>query len=217
MTYLPRLREWRRSHGRRIETRPPLFPGYCFFVVEAQWHAARWSVGIIGLIMDGIRPARVADAVIAEIRGREVGELIELAPPSPLRPGARVRILRGVFRDHLAVYADMKPRERVEILLQLLGGEQRVTLAKKDIEVCYECIGEFPAVSNRAQPCSPSPMTPRLPASRIQFAATRIRKCRRGQRLQTSKKLAAALAELHRLRAINCAAKTQRDPDATLN
>ena len=35
----------------------------------------------------------------------------------------------------LAIFADMKPRERVEILLQLLGGEQRVTLAKKDIEV----------------------------------------------------------------------------------
>jgi hypothetical protein len=29
----------------------------------------------------------------------------------------------------------MKPRERVEILLRLLGGEQRVTLTKKDIEV----------------------------------------------------------------------------------
>jgi hypothetical protein len=43
-TYLPRLREWRRSHGRKIETRPPLFPGYCFFVIEAQWHAARWSI-----------------------------------------------------------------------------------------------------------------------------------------------------------------------------
>ena len=27
----------------------------------------------------------------------------------------------------------------------------------------------------------------------------------------------AARAELHRLRAFNCAAKTQRDPDATLN
>jgi hypothetical protein len=33
----------------------------------------------------------------------------------------------------LAIFADMKPRERLEI--QLLGGEQRVTLAKKDIEV----------------------------------------------------------------------------------
>ena len=50
-------------------------------------------------------------------------------------PGARVRILRGPFTGHLAIFADMRPRERVEILLQLLGGEQRVTLAKKDIEV----------------------------------------------------------------------------------
>jgi hypothetical protein len=31
------------------------------------------------------------------------------------------------------------------------------------------------------------------------------------------KELAAARAELHRLRAIGCAAKTQRDPEATLN
>ena len=31
------------------------------------------------------------------------------------------------------------------------------------------------------------------------------------------KELAAARPELHRLHAIDCAAKTQRDPDATLN
>ena len=31
------------------------------------------------------------------------------------------------------------------------------------------------------------------------------------------KELAAARAELHRLRAIDCAAITQRDPEATLN
>jgi hypothetical protein len=41
--------------------------------------------------------------------------------------------LRGPFTGHLAIFADMRPRQRVEILLQLLGGEQRVTLAKKDI------------------------------------------------------------------------------------
>jgi transcriptional antiterminator RfaH len=134
-TYLPRIRERRLSHGRRIEVRPPLFPGYAFFVVEAQWHSARWSVGVLGLIMNGLQPAKVSDRVIDEIRGRERNGLIELAPPPSLRRGARVRILAGPFRDHLAIFADMKPRERVEILLQLLGGEQRVTLAKKDIEV----------------------------------------------------------------------------------
>ena len=36
-TYFPRLREHRISHGRRTEIRPPLFPGYCFLTVEAQW------------------------------------------------------------------------------------------------------------------------------------------------------------------------------------
>jgi len=85
--------------------------------------------------MDGIGPARVPDSVIAEIRSREVNGLIELDPPPAFRRGARVRILRGPFSGCLAVFADMRPRERVEILLQLLGSEQRVTLAKKDIEV----------------------------------------------------------------------------------
>ena len=134
-TYYPRLRDRRIRHGRRVELRPALFPGYAFIAVELQWHAARWTAGVINLIMDGVGPARVPDAVIAEIRRREVDGLIELAPPPPLRRGARVRILRGPFTDHLAIFADMRPRERVEILLQLLGGEQRVTLAKKDIEV----------------------------------------------------------------------------------
>ena len=134
-TYLPRLRERRLSHGRRIEVRPPLFPGYAFFVVEAQWHSARWSIGVIGLIMNGIHPAKVPDAVIAEIRGREVGGLIELAPPPALRRGARVRILHGPFTGHLAIFADSKPRERVEVLLQLLGSAQKVTLARSDVEV----------------------------------------------------------------------------------
>ena len=134
-TYYSRLRDRRIRHGRRVELTPPLFPGYCFIAVELQWHAARWTAGVINLIMDGVGPARVPDAVIAEIRRREVDGLIELAPPPPLRRGARVRILRGPFTGHLAIFADMRPRERVEILLQLLGGEQRVTLAKKDIEV----------------------------------------------------------------------------------
>ena len=34
-----------------IEIRPPLFSGYCFLTVEAQWYAARWSIGVIGLII----------------------------------------------------------------------------------------------------------------------------------------------------------------------
>jgi len=136
-TYFPRLREHRISHGRRIEIRPPLFPGYCFLTVEAQWYAARWSIGVIGLIMDGVRPARVADQVIDDLRKRERNGLIELPQRSELKPGDQVRILQGPFAGQLGLYAGMRAHERVLVLLALLGGQQRVELAKDSIEATH--------------------------------------------------------------------------------
>jgi transcriptional antiterminator RfaH len=132
-TYYPRLRDRRTRFGRVIENRPALFPGYAFVLIELQWHVARWAPGTLGLIMDGTGPAKVADEVIEEVRRREVDGLIEL-PKLPLRRGVRVRILRGPFSGHLAIFADMKPRQRVEVLLQLLGGEHRVALPADAIE-----------------------------------------------------------------------------------
>ena len=120
-TYFPQLRERRVSRGRKIEVHLPLFPGYAFVAIELQWHTARWCPCVLGLIMDGIQPARVPDSVIAELKGRERNGLIELPRPPGLRAGARVRILAGPFRGQLALFADMKPRERVEVLLALFG------------------------------------------------------------------------------------------------
>src|SRR5262249_21804116 len=134
-SYCPRLRLERRSHSRRIVTKPPLFPSYVFVAIVSGWWSARWCPHVVRLMLNGLTPAVVSDQIISEIRRREVDGLLELAPPPALRRGARVRILRGPFSGHLAIFADMRPRQRVEILLQLLGGEQRVTFAKKDIEV----------------------------------------------------------------------------------
>jgi transcriptional antiterminator RfaH len=133
-TYVPRLRVHRIVHGRRIELRPALFPGYAFVWIELQWHAARWAPGVISLIMDGVVPARVPQAAIDEIRRREVGGLIELARRG-IRRGDRVRILRGPFEGHLAIYHDSKARDRIEVLLQLLGGTRRATLESLDVKL----------------------------------------------------------------------------------
>ena len=132
--YLPRLRERRISRGRRIEVRPPLFPGYAFVLIVLQWHGARWCPGVAGLIMDGERPARVPDAVIAELHSRERDGLIELPKPPRLQPGDRVRIISGPFQERLALYEGQTPHERVAVLLQLLGGIQRTELAADAIE-----------------------------------------------------------------------------------
>jgi transcriptional antiterminator RfaH len=131
--YAPKLRERRTIRGRREDSEVPLFPGYAFVAIELQWHAARWCPGVIRLVMDGLRPAKVSDAVIEEIRSRERNGAVEL-PKRRLQYGDRVKILAGPFRGHLAVYAGLSGPERVAVLLQILGGAQRVTMAKQDIE-----------------------------------------------------------------------------------
>jgi transcriptional antiterminator RfaH len=131
--YAPKLRERRTIRGRREDSEVPLFPGYAFVAIELQWHAARWCPGVIRLVMDGLRPAKVSDAVIEEIRSRERNGAVEL-PKRRLQYGDRVKILAGPFRGHLAMYAGMSTHERVAVLLQILGGQQRVTIAEEDIE-----------------------------------------------------------------------------------
>jgi transcriptional antiterminator RfaH len=65
--YCPRLRQQVRSRGRKIVRTPPLFPGYTFVLIVSRWWDARWSAGVRRLVMDGELPAKVPDAVIAEI------------------------------------------------------------------------------------------------------------------------------------------------------
>lgn len=132
-TYLPRLRQHRVSHGRKIEIRPPLFPGYLFLRIELQWHTARWSPGVTRIVLDGAAPARVPDAVIDEIRSREGRNgLIELPPR--LKRGDAVRITAGPFRAVLGLYDGQAGTERVAVLLSVLGAQRRLVVRAGDVE-----------------------------------------------------------------------------------
>ena len=131
-TYLPHIRTKRVvPASRTIARTTALFPGYAFVLIELQWHTARWAPGVIRLMLDGERPARVPEAVIAELKGRERnGGLVELPPPPTFRPGDRVQITRGVFAGQFGLYAGMRPHQRVAVLLAVLG---RIELPKDDI------------------------------------------------------------------------------------
>jgi transcriptional antiterminator RfaH len=77
--YAPRLRQRRLSRGRKIDTTPLLFVSYAFVFIVDHWWAAHRTPGVIRLVRDGDCPARVPDAIIAELKQRERGGLIELA------------------------------------------------------------------------------------------------------------------------------------------
>src|SRR5262245_17548740 len=132
--YAPRIREQRVIRGRKTEIISALFPGYAFVLIALQWHAARWCPGVVRLVMDGLQPARLSDSVINEIQNRERSGAIEI-PRRALKHGDRVRILAGPFRGHLAIYDGMAAHERVGVLLEMLGRQQRVTIPQLDVGV----------------------------------------------------------------------------------
>jgi transcription antitermination factor NusG len=129
VTYYPRIRVARPS---RPDGSSPLFTGYMFVQIESQWHVAERSPGVIRLVKaDGGRPAHVADAIIGDLRRREdIDGLIALPAPPRLRRGAKVLITKGPFTDKVAIYQGMKPQQRVEVLLTMLGAQRQLMLPK---------------------------------------------------------------------------------------
>ncbi len=129
--YSPRIRSPR---ARREDDTRPLFPGYAFVLIVLQWHTARWSPGVVRIVLDGAVPAKVPDKIIAELRERERGGVVQLPAAPRLRAGDRVRVTRGPLTGFAGLYHGLSGRQRVEVLLTLLGGLQRVSLPHDAIE-----------------------------------------------------------------------------------
>jgi transcription antitermination factor NusG len=101
-----------------------------------QYQRTRHKEGVFQIIGPTKRSIQkgVADGIVAAIRSRERNGLVELPKPPRLKRGDAVRILKGPFAHDVGLYHGMKPHERIEVLLSLLGGSQRVTLPESDVE-----------------------------------------------------------------------------------
>jgi len=123
--YLPRIKL-----GMRRQL-VPLFPNYLFVRIHAIWYPVLSTVGVIRLLRNGERePSRIDEAIVREIRAREVRGVVRL--PRRIVPGDRVRIVRGSFRDHIGVYEGMSGKEREHVLLELLGRKVRIEMNTDD-------------------------------------------------------------------------------------
>jgi transcriptional antiterminator RfaH len=130
--YLPRYLK-RRSHARKIEKVPvPLFPRYMFVWIDIatqRWRSVQSTFGVSHLVLNGSDPAPLAQQVIGCLRAREdANGYVQLEQRPKFALGAKVRVLAGVFADNLALFDGMADRDRVAVLLDLLGRKVRVTL-----------------------------------------------------------------------------------------
>jgi transcriptional antiterminator RfaH len=134
--YLPVFRK-RRSHARKIDVvRAPLFPGYIFVAVDVDrtpWRCIDSTVGVSYLVRNGSQPAVVPPAVIQSLRESEDGHgYVTVAPPQ-LSPGEQVRITGGPFDNLIGRFERMNDRERVVVLLELLGRATPTVLPREAV------------------------------------------------------------------------------------
>jgi transcriptional antiterminator RfaH len=133
--YLPRFLK-RRRHARRVDNvAVPLFPRYLFVGFDhetARWRSIQSTQGVSHLICNGNAPTTLPESVVAELRRREDSNgFIRLDPQLPYGRGDRVRVVDGVFGDSFGLFEGMADRDRVAILLDLLGRKVRVILDRE--------------------------------------------------------------------------------------
>jgi transcriptional antiterminator RfaH len=130
--YLPKYLK-RRSHARKIEKiAAPLFPRYLFVQIDLatqRWRSVQSTFGVSHLVLNGSDPARVGPDVISSLRAREDdGGYVKLDPRPKFALGEKVRVLAGVFAENLGLFDGMADRDRIAILLDLLGRKVRVSI-----------------------------------------------------------------------------------------
>jgi transcriptional antiterminator RfaH len=130
--YLPRCLK-RRRHARKVEvTAKPLFPRYLFVTIDRtaqRWRSIQSTFGVTRLVSQGDEPVSVPEGVVNAIKAREDdnGYVVLNVHPA-FAPGDKVRVLAGAFVDSAGLFDGRADRDRVAILLEMLGRKVRVLL-----------------------------------------------------------------------------------------
>lgn len=130
--YLPRYLK-RRSHARKVEKiAAPLFPRYLFVRIDMatqRWRSIQSTFGVSHLVYNGPDPAPVAQQVVRALKAREdEGGYVKLDRRPSFALGERVRVLTGAFAENLGLFDGLADRDRIAILLDLLGRKVRVSI-----------------------------------------------------------------------------------------
>lgn len=135
--FLPRLRVERATRRGIVRVIEPLFPGYLFVrcAMPEQLGEVQRVSGISSLVRFGGRVPVVEEELIAELQ-ECFSESLPLEIEDRLAPGDEVLVGEGAFAGMRAhVLRVMPARQRVQVLLDILGGPTPVEVARHALVV----------------------------------------------------------------------------------
>ena len=134
--FLPRIQQLHRRRGRWVDVIEPLFPRYLFIRLNFGHDnigPVRHTTGVHNLVRFTEEPAVVPDTIIETLRCNADPDTGVFHPQGPLfKPGDKVILDRGPMTSLQAIFLAELGQDRVSILLEILGRENRVTV-KRDL------------------------------------------------------------------------------------
>ncbi len=131
-SFLPQITRTVR-HARQLRTvRTPLFPSYVFVRLDLErdrWRSVNGTYGVARLVMANGRPVPVPRGVVESLLDlRDANGVVRL--DNDLSIGQRVELIGGPFARALGDLVRLDGPERVQILLDIMGGKVQVSVPR---------------------------------------------------------------------------------------
>ena len=113
-----------------------LFPGYLFIQLNDKtqnWSPINSTKGVSHFVKFGLNFAKVPNSVIEFIKTNQHITADKLNNLNKFKPGDKVQISDGTFKDYTAIFKCYKSDERVILLMNLLGCEQSLSIKKESV------------------------------------------------------------------------------------
>ena len=136
--YLPKVRIRKRRPGGRVDVEEPLFPRYLFVATSTEEQSiapVQYTAGVQKLVKFGHSYMSVSNEIVTSIKQREDPDIgLHRFELPKVRKGDPVRIRSGVLAGLDAVFEKKTGKDRVVVLLDLLGQQTRAEVAIEELE-----------------------------------------------------------------------------------
>ena len=129
--FCPKIRFKRARSTRVAWVTEAMFPGYLFvrFVYTELYRRIAATSGVANTLSFGGKPAMLDEAIITDLR-RHVADEETVEIESDIKEGEEIKVIEGPLQGVRALVTRILPsRERVAILLNMLGQEREIEVA----------------------------------------------------------------------------------------
>ena len=106
-----------------------LFPRYIFVELDENtqnWMPIRSTKGVANFVRFGLRFAKVPNQIIDLIKSQQQQTIDKIIDLSSHHQGDTVEIQTGAFKGQQAIFQSYNVRDRVIVLLNLIGQQQKI-------------------------------------------------------------------------------------------